>query len=271
MLSAEQVSHFRTFGHLVVRQLFEAGEMATICEEYERGFAFAREGADPVGQRLQLNWPNLGPRTPYLARLPEDDRIGGVAEQILGEDAAGTSSNGNHFRGPYTEWHPDARNPHSLGLKFILYLDPLRADTGALRVMSCSHLSPYREQLAELKLGEDNLEDGIEGGLHITDMPSFVCESEPGDAILFDVRTWHASWGGTQGRRMCSSTFYGNPQTPEEQEATRALAGAARGVQRTLKWKESKYHPDWLANPDNSARRQRWIDWLTRWDFLRDA
>ena len=269
MLTEDQVAHFRAFGFVLVRQLFGPDEQQVISDEYDRGLEFARDGATPVGHRRQLNWPNLGPRTPFLATLPEDPRICGMAEQLFGADTVGVASNGNHFTGEYTEWHPDTTDPHFHGVKFLLYLDPLAADTGALRVIPSSHRSPFHEQLRRIALKEANLDAGSEAGLSICEVPAYACETGPGDAILFNFRTWHGTWGGTQGRRMCSMMFYSNPATPEEEEATRAMVDLNREVQESLKWKEPQYHPDWIANPGNNPRRQRWIGWLQHWGFLK--
>ena len=268
MLTEGQIACFRTFGFVLLRQLFNRDEQQAISNEYERGLKFARAGATPVGQRRQLNWPNLGPRTPFLATLPEDPRVWDKAAQLFGPDAIGAASNGNHFTGAHTEWHPDTAMRHFHGVKFVLYLDPLQADSGALRVIPGSHLSPFHEELQSIPMQESNGAVGEKSGLSIRQVPAQVCATEPGDALLFNFRTWHGTWGGTQGRRMCSMMFYKNPTTPAQEEATRDMVGQNREVQKILKWKESQYHPEWIANPCDSILRQRWIDWLKQWGFI---
>ena len=48
MLTEEQLACFRTFGFVLLRQLFNRDEQQIISDEYERGLEFARAGATPV-------------------------------------------------------------------------------------------------------------------------------------------------------------------------------------------------------------------------------
>ena len=271
MLTQQQLQHFQTFGFLHLKKVFDADELKIIIAEYEKGLAFAREGATQVGGRRQLNWPNMGPRTPHITKLLEDPRICGVAEQLLGEDMVAVGTNGNHFGGNFTEWHPDIDSQHLRGIKFLSYLQPLDGNSGALRVIPGSHLSPFHDEVYRITMKEHNYGDGEESGLSVAEVPAFVCKTEPSDLIVFNLRTWHATWGGTADRRMCSFNYYANPKTPEEQEATRAMVAIDRQVQKSLKWKEPQYAPEWIANPDSSPKRQRWIMWLTHWGFIEVA
>ena len=143
MLTQQQVTQWETFGFLHLRGVLNADEIEVINAEYEKGLNRTRDQMDsPVGNRRQLNWPNMGPDTPFLAGLLEDPRICGVAEQLFGDDVVGVASNGNHFAGDRTEWHPDTHDPHMQGVKFACYLQPLGAESGALRVIPGSHKSP---------------------------------------------------------------------------------------------------------------------------------
>ena len=46
--------------------------------------------------------------------------------------------------------------------------------------------------------------EGEAGGLAVDEVPAFVLDSRPGDAVLFDFRLWHGSWKGGLDRRMFS-------------------------------------------------------------------
>jgi len=271
MLTQQQLQYFQTFGFLLLRKVFDPDELKIISAEYEKGLAFAREGATQVGGRRQLNWPNMGPRTPHITKLLEDPRICGVAEDLLGEDSVAVGTNGNHFGGHYSEWHPDTHDPNLRGIKFLNYLQPLDGDGGALRVVPGSHLSPFHDEVFRIAMKEHNYGDGEESGLSVAEVPAFVCKTEPSDLIVFNLRTWHATWGGTTDRRMCSFNYYANPRTPEEQAATRAMVAIDQQVQKSLRWKEPQFAPEWIANPDSSPKRQRWIMWLTHWGFIEVA
>ena len=40
----------------------------------------------------------------------------------------------------------------------------------------------------------------------------------PGDVVAFDLRIFHASWGGTNDRQMSCVSFFHYPETAEETE-----------------------------------------------------
>ena len=46
--------------------------------------------------------------------------------------------------------------------------------------------------------------DADEAGLAVDEVPCYVLDSRPGDAVLFDFRIWHGSWRGGEDRRMFS-------------------------------------------------------------------
>ena len=50
-------------------------------------------------------------------------------------------------------------------------------------------------------------------GLASCDLPAYSLESEPGNVVYFNHRTWHASFGGATGRRMLSLTYKVKPRT----------------------------------------------------------
>ena len=80
---------------------------------------------------------------PRLAGLVEDDRIHGVVEDLLGPDLVWITSDGNYYVGD-TQWHPDAGGmllSYHL-IKIALYLDPVRKDSGWLRVIPGTHREP---------------------------------------------------------------------------------------------------------------------------------
>ena len=58
----------------------------------------------------------------------------------------------------------------------------------------------------------------------VDSIPGYACESDPGDVVAFDLRMYHASYGGSRDRHMCSVVYYVDPNTPQELEPIRLNA-----------------------------------------------
>ena len=264
MLTEQQIKHFDTWGFLIFRQVFSQDELKTIHKEFEAAMEAAYQHAPFDG--THRHWlPMLGPETPFFANLPEDPRFSGVAEQLYGDDVFFCISDANRYVGN-TGWHPDHNvdpTKDCYGVKFAYYLEPVDAETGALRLIPGSHKNPLHNDLRE-NLNELSLE--------ICDVPGYVCKSEPGDVVAFDMRCWHASWGGSDDRRMCTVVYYNNPKTPVEDAATRERARSnAKSPEHFNRPGASLYDPHWIANSEGSEKRQRWIDRLDELGFLDPA
>ena len=67
--------------------------------------------------------------------------------------------------------------------------------------------------------------------------------------VAFDVRCWHASWGGAVDRRMCVLVYYNNPKTPEEAAVT----------QKQIIGNGVDYGP-WVTNAAGNPKREQWIN-----------
>ena len=258
MLSEQQILQFQTFGFLVLRQLFTPQELELINLEFDRQLEAEYRHSPFNGTKR--HWVTMmGPQTPFFASLLEDPRFHVTAQQLYGDDAFGTITDANRYVGD-SPWHPDTASIHQYGVKFAYYLDPVGAESGALRVIPGSHKNPLHTDIQQ-NLG--NL------GLNIREVPSYVCASEPGDVVAFDLRLWHGSCGGSNDRRMCTSVFYNNPKTPEEEAATRHQA---RNNPTFLKYfdrpDDSLYDPHWLANVEGNPWRQRWIERMRELEFF---
>ena len=256
MLTPAQCQYFQSFGFVVLRQVFTHKELGIIDREFEAGLnaAYADQpfdGSERHGAIL------TGADTSFFVHLPEDPRLYEIAEQLYGEDCFTITSDANLYVGD-THWHPDHYNDverDCYGIKFAYYLDAVDADTGALRVIPGSHRDPLH---ADIQHRIKDLD------LPIRDLPCHVCQSEPGDLVAFDVRLWHASCGGTTGRRMCTLVYYKNPLTPEEGPGMRWRAGNC--VQATAP--RPFVNPHWASNPESSARRAAWLEKLRYWGFM---
>ena len=92
----------------------------------------------------------------YLCSLLDDERLHGVARAVCGDDYQYWNSDGNYYVGD-TRWHSDGTLSNPVGfVKLALYLDPVDADSGALRVIPGSHREgePYAEMIDEQIRGE---------------------------------------------------------------------------------------------------------------------
>ena len=252
MLTDFQLAHFRTFGFVVLRNLFTSDEVETLRVEYEAELARVYAHAPFTGATRY--WAMmLHPRTPLFSGLLEDERFCTVAEQLYGEEVLGIGTDANRYVGD-TQWHPDhAADPEEdcFGVKFAFYLDPVGADSGALRVIPGSQNRAFHEQIR----------DSLPAlSLSVADVPAHVCTSTPGDVVAFDMRCWHASSGGATGRRMCTCVYYNNPRGEREEAATRTRARHSRDTPtRYGRAGQPMYPAAWLANPGRSPKRRRWL------------
>ena len=277
MLSEQQVLQFRTFGFLLLRNVLNMEEIQKINAEFDARLA-STSGANANGKKSErMSWSSLGPDNPFTSSLLEDSRIISIVESLFGEDFYGISCNASSLVGE-TNWHPDADNLNMHGLKVLCYLQPLKSENGALRVIPGSQVNSLHDAIKQIEMNEPE-HDGLthvakvtdsDAGLDIEGVPACACTVNPGDLVVFDFRLWHASYGGSDDRRMISMIFIKDADTPEEEEAVnesvlksrrnRAIrAKAAFGKQGSQR---SEYHPNWVANPDNNPRRQLWIDWM---------
>jgi len=277
-LTDEQIQLFKMFGFLVRRNVFSPEEIHKINDEFDHRLSKLKAEADPSEEPpSNNNWPNRNPHTPFIASLLEDPRIYVPSEQLVGENSVPIHSNANSYS-ISTQWHPDTEDTHLLMLKNVMYLQPTTGDHGALRVIPGSHKNPLHEDLLGLGLdaafhkNTNQTSKLNEFKLRGEDIPSYIFNSQPGDLIMFNQRTWHAAFGGYEDRRTCTYNFYQNPESDEEKAEMRKQIDAQRSwTSKNKKIQErvgSQYDPSWLANSENNPRRERWIKWLEAWGFV---
>ena len=263
MLSSNEINHFRTFGFHIVRNFFSDDELELMTAEYQRRFMTSKRFTHPDEPPKCASWPNLDPETPFLAGLLEDPRINEIMEQLFGHEFIGISSNAGSFVHE-THWHPDNADVHMLSIRLACYLQPLDAHNGALRLIPGSHKNPLHDALKAI----------VETpGLRVDEVPAYACRSEPGDMVVFDQRLWHASCHGSTDRHLVTLQYYKDPKTEIEKQlmAQTVVSDATTRealARDTFDSPGPEYHPDWVANPQGSAKRQRWIDWLRDWGFI---
>ncbi len=218
-LTPQHVAWFETFGYLVLRGWF-ADDMPRIREGFEE--VFDREEAqlldpdneyhrtdDPEFQR-ETRWiiPAFVDRSEKLEWLRRDPRLDAVARALVGNGYGYAESDGNLFN-CNVYWHMDAYGAaaDAKHIKAFFYLDPLGHDSGALRVIPGSHLGgPYTAALfRQLVKDPEQIPDLL--GVGIDGIPSVTLELEPGDLIVTNFRTLHASFQGGARRRLFTMNY----------------------------------------------------------------
>ena len=212
LLTPQQIHFFETFGFLKVPGLF-ADDVDDIISGFEAIFG---DKEQPVwetkealhGDERRIIIPGFIEQSPHLAPLQHDPRVVGVVRSLIGNEYKWASSDGNLF---YCEsyWHPDnyAAPLQHYHVKLSFYLDDLTGDNGAIRIIPGSH---FHQQTFARTLRKDFIDSsaisdryGIDG----RNIPSYTVHSSPGDLVIWNFRTIHASYNGGERRRLFSLNF----------------------------------------------------------------
>lgn len=209
-LTDVQKTFFDTFGFLVLRGLF-AAEMGAITDEFERVFAEqtpweSHEDLHFNEQRLIM--PNIIDHSPMLLGLLDDPRITGIVAPILGDDYIGGQSDGSLFSCE-TSWHADTFSApmEQRHVKISFYLESLDVASGAIRVLPGTnhYLTDYARGLRRDLDDPAQIEAIL--GVAPAEIPSWTVHTAPGDIVVWDFRTIHASFNGSRRRRLLSLNF----------------------------------------------------------------
>lgn len=246
-LTDTRLREFQTNGFVVLRGLLEPAEAVRYFREL-REMLTVSYGSPVIARH---HWvPVMDDLTPLARALVRDPRFVDPAEQALGRSALGEGTDASLYVGD-TPWHHDAVHDKQLeAVKFTLYGEPLREDTGALRLVPGSHQPPLQDLVTRLDPHEAQpASRGV-----------YVFETEPGDAVLFDVRVRHGSFGGS--RRLAGSVnFRIDPRTDREIEATREYF--RRSHRHFHAWYEGALYPaSWRG--DDTRGRYRWAERLAQ-------
>jgi ectoine hydroxylase-related dioxygenase (phytanoyl-CoA dioxygenase family) len=221
-LSAQQLAFYEAFGFVKVDGLFRAE-----AERFSRAFdeVFARHepslvitSDDDVLQRTgrpgsrsyrDIIAPDFIDRHPELRGLRSDPRVLGIVESLLGDRYRYRASDAHRFHCD-TSWHYDAYgSPLSqYTVKLSFYLDRLRGDSGAIRVIpgTHDHESRFARRLQEtLYRPPEEIRERY--GVPADEIPAWTLDNEPGDLVIWSFRTVHASFHGRDGRRSMHLTF----------------------------------------------------------------
>jgi len=221
-LTAPQRAFYDAFGFVRLPGLFRS-EAADLADAFDAVFATHKPSLvitsdDDVLQRTpraatrtyrHIIAPDFVERHPTLRALPDDPRVRGVMASLFDSPFEYRASDGHRFHCD-TSWHYDAYGTplEQTTLKLSFYLDHLRADSGAIRVIpgTHDHTSPFARRLQETLYRAPS---GIRElyGVDAEDIPSWTVDNDPGDVLVWSFRTFHASFHGRDGRRSFFLAF----------------------------------------------------------------
>jgi hypothetical protein len=220
-LSAQQVTFFETFGFLRLPGLFR-DDIDEIIAGFEAVFAaethLRMETYEPLhGEQRRLIIPQFITKDPRLEQLLQDRRVNGVVRSLLGDGYEYAESDGNLFDCEST-WHSDTYGAplHLHHVKLSFYLDTLREDSGAIRVIPGTNFFNEDFALSIRKRIREPEHIAREFGVDDRDIPSVALETDPGDVVVWDFRTIHASFYGGKRRRLFSINFRERTAPPDQ-------------------------------------------------------
>lgn len=218
-LTPQQVAYFESFGFLKLPGLF-AAESDQISRGFDEAFAAGEKRWLPPENEIhnsnvaeyedkvrEMVWGFIEQSTD-LAWLRTDPRILGIVHSLIGDHWDYHDSDGNLFNCDVS-YHCDVYgaglDKHSI--KIFFYLDHLTAETGALRMIpGTNHYEgDFATQLRAKMFDPERIVSNF--GIRPDEVPSYAVDITPGDVLVGDFRTLHASFGGAIGRRLFTMNF----------------------------------------------------------------
>ena len=211
-LTPQQITFFQTFGFVKLSGLM-ADDIDRILDGFEAVFA------DEANQRMVTNVDLHDNQTrtiimsfidkdPRLSWIRDDPRVVSVVHSLIGSEYEYAESDGNLFSCE-SHWHADIYGApiERYHIKFSFYLDPLSAESGAIRMIpGTNHYdTEYARNLRAYTFDPARIATTL--GVEPRDLPSYPLESQPGDVIVWNYRTIHASYYGGHRRRLFSVSF----------------------------------------------------------------
>ncbi len=224
-LTEQHVTSFQTFGFLSFPGLLadRAAEIERAFEAVWDGRGRGHNGQAHDGTARSCIVPFID-QSESLSSLLDDPRIHAIAAGLLGDDFNYMGSDGNYYVGD-TRWHSDGWHKEILHIKLAFYLDPLTAQTGALRVIPGSHRigDAFADDL-QSQIRKSSELWGQEGNA----VPAIALETQPGDLVCFNHNTKHAAFGGNTHRRMFTINLCQRYPEAKLQDLRDYIGGAAR-------------------------------------------
>ncbi len=252
MLTPAQRDHYRAFGYVILRGYYSGAEVAELRAQLIAQLEREHPNLEPDPSRRDFCCM-LGSHNTAFHGLLEDPRFLDVADELHGRSVP-VWCDGNRYAIHDTGWHADIllALPDALehaGIKFIHYLEPLRANDGALRVVPGSHARPLHDRVADYLKGHWPA---------VKDMPSLACETDPGDVVAFHHGLYHAAAGVRAKRLMHTLAYYPRDSSREfvAQVAELYRSETLHVTRRDLQWQGEVYPASWIAGASHIPRRR---------------
>ena len=204
-ITDQQVRFFETFGYLKLTQAFR-DDIDWIISEFEQVFVDRKMVHD--GSKRSSVVPFVDQRE-KLCTLLDHPVVVNTAKALVGDDFNYLGGDGNYYTGD-TQWHTDGFHTVGKYIKMAFYLDPVRAASGALRVVPGTH--PIDTKWDGRHPGQAQELYGIPP----REFPAQALETDPGDLLIFNHNIMHASFGGSGFRRMFTLNLCRRAETSEE-------------------------------------------------------
>lgn len=262
MPSPQQRNFFESLGYLILPGLL-ADDIDWITDEHQR--VFEKKGVVHDGSKRSFLVPFID-ESERLCSLLDHPNIVGVLGSLLGDDFNYVGGGGNYYSGD-TNWHDDGG--HRVGglvfVKFHIYLDPLTRETGCIRIIPGSHLDgEWRDQLQKIRLQAFSEDLGIRG----EDVPCVAAETKPGDVVVLNHTTYHASFGGGLARRHLDLNASSRARTDAEFKDLDKFIKIIEGFKRE---KEAKGEEDMILSTASPERMRHLEQVIGRELYLRNA
>lgn len=273
MLSLNTVSHFQTFGFVVLRGLLSKSEVAQLRDEISfamteaYGDRFQNDNID-VTEEPAYDIPMMTKETPLAEKLVADDpRFWQVSHYLMGTATVPSNGQALCFRAN-ARWHADM--PAEVkGVKLMTYLDGCSPETGEFQLLPGSHMTSTAAGFADY-LRQDPCRQGFLDELGDWPVPAYSVNTQPGDVIAFHSNLLHSSRGGNL-RMSWDVNYFADPilEKVEQRETTRDA------LLHVGDYGDNKFDPDrwpvwreWMEPDRASSVRQTAIGRLRRLGVL---
>ena len=252
MLTDDQIRFFHTFGFLILRQLFSKQEMDSFTREAEE--LWEQELGHGSEESKFFHCTGVVEARSAVRAALIDDRLYLPLTQLLGDDFILSGSECNYGVQSGTNahhWHSDRPGRHELSytrIKIMLYLDPMRVENGAFRIIPGSHRSPLHEDLEPFHRSHAD-PDPTYFGLRGDEIPCQIMTTDPGDVVLFHHCLYHAVYAKSGRRRYMAFKLAARPTCAEHLASHR-------------KWQPGTFEPHETLRNSPNPRIRRMVEGL---------
>ena len=261
MLTTGQADHFRTFG-FVVLDGFLADRLAELRAEVDAAIrdAYAASYDERVIDGISGHYLPMASRlTPVSTSLVCDDpRFIEAAEKLLDGPVIPECPEGVLYFAE-AAWHTDD-GIGVRGVKFAAYFKQLTAASGALRLVPGSHHPEHNARMAAYRNRQLPVRTGVGAAAYQASIPGYAAATAPGAVVVFDLHTWHASFGG-RDRLAWTIVYQRCPETAAERD--RVLRSVHDSFEQAFRGFDRGRYPvwrDWLGDAGGHPRRAAVIE-----------